>query len=275
MTKDPLIPMPAFGPFSRHRDPFGGGRPSLLQALQDVTSTPTSQPFNLSTSVMYVNHKAKTWVSLETVDPEVQPFHQRLPEFAETPLRQLTLDYCHSLGVRQVYVKDESTRCGLPAFKILGASWGAYRAIVDHLKCSKSASLDHIRHHAREADICLYTATDGNHGRAVARFARVLGVKASVYVPQIMQESTKDFISQEGASVTVVNGDYDDAVRAAERRSEECNGILVQDTAWPGYEEIPRVSMGSPVTRLSMTVEGLQRFTTAMFHLLLPAADCT
>ena len=267
MTKDLAIPMPAYGPFSRHRDRFGAGKLA-------VADLPSQTWFIPSTSVMYVNYKAQSWVSLETVDPEVQPFHQRLPEFAETPLRQLPLEYCHSLGVRHVCVKDESTRCGLPAFKILGASWGAYRAIADHLKCSKSASLDYIRHHAREADICLYTATDGNHGRAVARFARVLGVKASVYVPRIMQETTKDFISREGASVTVINGDYDDAVRAAERRSEECNGILVQDTAWPGYEEIPRVSMGSPVTRLSMTVEGLQRFTTAMFHLLFSAADC-
>lgn len=206
---------------------------------------------------MYLNHKATNWVSPETVDPEVRPFHQRLPGFTTTPLRPLPLDYCHSLGVRHVCVKDESTRCGLPAFKILGASWGAYRAIVDHLKCTKSASLDHIRHHAREAGICLYTATDGNHGRAVARFASMLGVEASVYVPQIMHETTKDLISQEGATVTVVSGDYDDAIRAAEKRSDECDGILVQDTAWPGYEEIPRVSMGSTVTRVSMDYKRL------------------
>ena len=105
---------------------------------------------------MYINHKAKDWISPETVDPEVRPFHQRLPEFAETPLRPLPLDYCHSLGVRQICVKDESNRCGLPAFKVLGPSWGSYRATADHLKCSKSASLVHIGHHAREADTCLY-----------------------------------------------------------------------------------------------------------------------
>ena len=71
----------------------------------------------------------------------------------------------------------------------------------------------------------------------------MLGVEASVYVPRIMQGTTKDLISQEGASVTVINGDYIDAVRTAERRSDECNGIFVQDTAWPEYEEIPRKSM--------------------------------
>ena len=230
-----------------------------------MTSTPTSRPVIPST-VMYVNHKAKNWVSRENVDPEVRPFHQRLPDFAETPLRPLPLDCCKSLGVRQICVKDESTRCGLPAFKILGASWGAYRAIADHLKCSKSASLDHIRQHAREADICLYTATDGNHGRAVARFASVLGIQASVYVPRIMHETTKHLISQEGALVTVVDGDYDDAVRTAARKPVECSGILVQDTAWPGYEEIPRVSIGSTMTCLSINYRTLTYVTTASLY---------
>ena len=141
-------------------------------------------------------------------------------------------------------MKDESMRCGLPAFKILGASWGAYRAITDHLGCSASPSLDHIGYLARKAGVYLYTASDGNHGRAVARIASILGVRASVYVPHIMLEKTRALIRQEGALVTVVDGDYDNAVRSAQRHAEHVNGILIQDTAWPGYEEIPKVSFG-------------------------------
>ena len=200
---------------------------------------------------MYHNREARDWTLNDIVDPEILPFHQRLPSYAETPLHQLPLDYCQRLGVREIFVKDESKRCGLPAFKILGASWGAYRAMADKFSCSTNTSLDHLRSRAQQLNICLYTATDGNHGRAVARIASILGVKACVYVPHIMLEKTRDFIRQEGASVTVVNGDYDDAVREAEKYSKGANGILIQDTAWPGYEEIPKVSFGIAQRRFS------------------------
>jgi diaminopropionate ammonia-lyase len=89
-----------------------------------------------------------------------------------------------------------------------------------------------------------------------------------------MHETTKNLISQEGALVTVVDGDYDDAVRTAESRSDECNGILVQDTAWPGYEKIPRVSMGSRVTRVSMDYKRLNTSNQRIFLLGLLTADC-
>ena len=191
---------------------------------------------------MYLNSQAKDWTSDQEAHPEILSFHQQLPEFAETPLRRLPSDACEKLGVGRVLVKDESTRCGLPAFKILGASWGAYRAIAERLDCSTTSSLEHVRNLAQETEICLYTATDGNHGRAVARIGKILGVKVSVFVPRIMLAKTREFIKEEGAAVTIVDGDYDDAVRAAEKESKVAHGILIQDTAWPGYEEIPKVS---------------------------------
>lgn len=191
---------------------------------------------------MYLNSQAKDWTLDQEFHPEILSFHQRLPDFAETPLRRLPSDVCQKLGVREVFVKDESTRCGLPAFKILGASWGAYRAITERLHCSTTSSLEHVRHLAQETGICLFTATDGNHGRAVSRIGKILGIKVSVFVPRIMLPKTRDFVREEGATVTVVDGDYDDAVRAAEIESRGAHGILIQDTAWPGYEEIPKVS---------------------------------
>ena len=96
---------------------------------------------------------------------------------------------------------------------------------------------------ASRAKLELYTATDGNHGRAVARMAKIFGVVAKVYVPSIMEQSTRALIAQEGAVVMVVDGDYDTAVKRSEEESVEANGILIQDTAWPGYEEIPQVSL--------------------------------
>ena len=195
---------------------------------------------------MYFNSQAEGWRLDEPFhSPEVLPFHQRLPDYAETPLHRLAPDLLQTLGVREILVKDESIRCGLPAFKILGASWGAFRAIAKYLECPPSSSLEDLRYRAREANICLFTATDGNHGRAVARIANILGVKASVFVPHIMLDKTKGFIKGEGAFVTVVDGDYDAAVRAADEESRQAGGILIQDTAWPGYEEVPKVSLGS------------------------------
>ncbi|KAL8785115.1 MAG: hypothetical protein Q9195_008761 [Heterodermia aff. obscurata] len=207
---------------------------------------------------MYLNHQAKDWTSDQEFVPEILSFHQRLPDFAETPLRQLPSDICQKLGVGQILVKDESTRCGLPAFKILGASWGAYRAITERLDCLTTSSLDHVRHLAQETEICLYTATDGNHGRAVARIGKILGVKVSVFVPRIMLFKTREFIKEEGATVNVVDGDYDAAVRAAETESKAAHGILVQDTAWPGYEEIPKWIVQGYSTMLTEVDEQLK-----------------
>ena len=191
---------------------------------------------------MYLNSQAKDWTSDQELHPEILLFHQQLPDFAETPLRPLSSHDCQKLGVREIFVKDESTRCGLPAFKILGASWGAHRAITERLDCSTTSPLEHVRRLAQKTEMCLYTATDGNHGRAVSRIGKILGVKVSVFVPRIMLPKTREFIRGEGALVTVVDGDYDDAVRAAETESKGADGILVQDTGWPGYEEIPKVS---------------------------------
>jgi len=103
-------------------------------------------------------------------------------------------------------------------------------------------SLDKVREAAQEANFQFYTATDGNWGRSVARMATILGASAYIYVPRVMIESKKLKLVQEGATVVVVDGDYDQAVKEAERVSIETGGLLIEDTAWPGYEEIPQVS---------------------------------
>ena len=194
---------------------------------------------------MYVNQDAKDWHSDIDVDPEVLLFHRRLPGYEPTPLRRLPRELCFQFGVREICVKDESNRCGLPAFKILGASWGAYRAVTQYLKCSTGISMDAVQQRAQAASIHLFTATDGNHGRAVARIARILGIRATVYVPTIMHEKTRESIRQEEATVEIIDSDYDGAVKAAEQHSVGAKGILVQDTAWPGYEEIPKVGIST------------------------------
>jgi diaminopropionate ammonia-lyase len=144
-------------------------------------------------------------------------FHRTLPGYAPTPLVEAPAAAA-ALGVRRVLVKDESSRLGLPSFKVLGASWAIHRALQERPGTSR-----------------LSCATDGNHGRAVARMARLLGLHATVVVPASMLEARRAAIAAEGAEVEVIDGTYDEAVE----RAAELDALVIQDTAWPGYETIP------------------------------------
>ncbi len=167
-------------------------------------------------------------------------FHRRLPGYRPSPLRA-SASAARSLGCRSVMLKDESDRFGLPSFKILGASYAVYRELMRRRLFSGDSwdSLDDLVRLC--ADILprgLVSATDGNHGRGVARVAAWLGVGAEIFVPEGTAEARIEGIISEGASVKVVRGDYDDAVEAAASRESE-DLWLIQDTAWPGYERIP------------------------------------
>lgn len=111
-------------------------------------------------------------------------FHQSFPNYAPTPLVQLP-ELAAELGISNVLVKDESNRFGLPSFKVLGASWGCFRAIAAQLSLPSTVSLDELSSRAKEASIVLTTASMGNHGRAVAFMARLLGIEARVFVPRL------------------------------------------------------------------------------------------
>lgn len=148
-------------------------------------------------------------------------YHRRLPGYAPPPLVELPAAAAE-LGVGRLLVKDESQRFDLRAFKFLGASWACERALA-----------------SRPEVTTLVTATDGNHGRGVARAARLRGLRARVYVPPA-RDVIVQRIEAEGAEVIPVDGRYDDAVAAAAAdASADPAALLVQDTAWPGYEEIP------------------------------------
>jgi diaminopropionate ammonia-lyase len=148
-------------------------------------------------------------------------FHRSLPGYAPTPLVDLP-DLAGELGVGRVLVKDESRRLGLAAFKVLGASW-ACKQVLDRTPGAR-----------------LVTATDGNHGRAVARMAGHFGVEATVFVPAVMLSETADRIAAEGAEVVRADGDYEETVRlAAAYADEEPGRALVQDTGWQGYSDVP------------------------------------
>jgi diaminopropionate ammonia-lyase len=194
-----------------------------------------------SRRTIYTNRFAQSWESTYQRDLSlVQKFHQSLPDFAPTPLVPLP-DLAKELGVKEVFVKDETNRLNLPSFKILGASWATFLAIVQRAKLSPQTDLAELGAAAQRLGLKLYTATDGNHGRAIARMAKILGIRAEVFIPIDLDEVTEALIVGEGANAVRVEGDYDDAVRKADEEGRRVGGVTVQDTAWEGYEEIPGV----------------------------------
>lgn len=174
---------------------------------------------------------------------KARSFHESFPQYSRTPLAKLDHMADH-LGLGQVYVKDESYRFGLNAFKVLGGSFAIAKYIakqtgrdVSELPYSVLTS-DALREEFGQATF--FTATDGNHGRGVAWAANKLGQKAVVYMPKGSTMTRFHNIRAEGADVTIEEVNYDECVRmAADAASKTKNGVVVQDTAWDGYEEIP------------------------------------
>ncbi|WP_045234820.1 diaminopropionate ammonia-lyase [Deinococcus pimensis] len=174
-----------------------------------------------------------------TLDDRILAFHEGLPGYAPTRLVHAP-HLAAALGVRDVWVKDESSRLGLPAYKILGAAWAVYRELETRYGNPEGwTQLDEFATQLQaHTPLTLVAATDGNHGRAVARVARLLGLNARILVPQDMVRARIDAIASEGARVTVVRGTYDDTVEAAARLADERH-LVISDTAWDGYTRVP------------------------------------
>ncbi|MET9643634.1 diaminopropionate ammonia-lyase [Streptomyces syringium] len=189
----------------------------------------------------YTRPAARSWTCPPAAHARaaVQGFHASLPGYAPTPLTEVPA-LAAELGVGRLFVKDESARLGLPAFKVLGASWAVLRAVSEHLGRPAPATFDALRAHlAGGSPVRLLTATDGNHGRAVARLARLLGLSARIFVPDGVHATAVAAIAAEGAEVVRVSGGYDAAVLRTRENATGPADIVVQDTAWPGYERIP------------------------------------
>jgi diaminopropionate ammonia-lyase len=186
------------------------------------------------------------WTGRETSAPaphaaDVEAFHGSLPGFRATPLAEVPR-LAADLGVRRLFVKHERERLGLPSFKVVGAAWAVHRAIANRLGVVLPPRFGATLAAARSLPpgTTLTTATDGNHGRALAHMASLLGLCCRVFVPSGLSEERIAAIEDEGADVVIVGGSYDDAVRrcAADAR-EHADRLLVSDTSWPGYETIP------------------------------------
>jgi diaminopropionate ammonia-lyase len=192
----------------------------------------------------FVNDSARSLVAA-VPDGDAGAFHRRLDGYAPTPLVEVAR-LAQQLGVGRVLVKVEAERFALPSFKFLGASWAAYRALARMLMDVRAREAEPWTSTAELAarfeplrPLTLVAPTDGNHGRAVARVARLLELGARVYVPENTVAARIDGIESEGASVVVVDGTYDDTVERAAAEDGSDGVLVVSDTAWPGYETIP------------------------------------
>jgi diaminopropionate ammonia-lyase len=195
--------------------------------------------------MLLVNHETRPLPASARPGPEVHAFHRRLPGYAPTPVHDMPA-LAEATGVARVLVKDESSRMGLPAFKILGASWATYRVLCERLAAAGlegeplwDTLPDLAAMVARQlGPLRLVAATDGNHGRAVARMAKLLGLSATILVPDGTAPARVGGIAAEGAEVTVVPGTYDDAVAESAALASD-RDLVISDTSWPGYEDPP------------------------------------
>lgn len=189
-------------------------------------------------------------------------FHASFPQHDATPLARLD-GMAASLGLSGLFVKDESYRFGLNAFKVLGGSFAMARYIAeetgkDVAECDFTYLIsDELQKDFGQATF--FTATDGNHGRGVAWAANRLGQKAVVRMPKGSAQARFDNIAKEGAEVSIEELNYDDCVRMAAREAEATErGVIVQDTAWDGYEKIPSWIMQGYGTMAAEAAEQLR-----------------
>ncbi|WP_444658078.1 diaminopropionate ammonia-lyase [Caproiciproducens sp. R2] len=173
---------------------------------------------------------------------DVNSFHKSFPEYSVTPLVELC-SLAKQLGLGDIWVKDESFRFGLNAFKVLGGSY----AIGRYLSKRLGVPLSQLPYERMTSDkvkqklgsLTFVTATDGNHGRGVAWTANRLGQKSVVYMPQGSAQERLENIRALGSEASITDLNYDDAVRLANENAEKYGWIMVQDTSWEGYEDIP------------------------------------
>ncbi len=191
---------------------------------------------------------------------QTRAFHQQVPGYQISPLRKLS-HLATMLGLGGIWVKDESVRLNLNSFKVLGGSFAIYQFIKRRLgKEEERLSFEELISEETRAELgglTFATATDGNHGRGVAWAAEQLKCRAVIYVHKDTSPARIQAIENYGATVHIVDGTYDDAVRRAGEEADAHGWQVISDTSWEGYEDVPRWVMQGYTTMLSETQDEL------------------
>lgn len=211
----------------------------------------------------------------DTEIKKAQAFHKSFPQYTETPLTKLE-KMSEYLGINSVFVKDESYRFGLNAFKVLGGSF----AIAKYIAKLTGKDVSELPYNVLTSEelkktlpsVTFFTATDGNHGRGVAWATNKLKQNCVVYMPKGSTQTRLQHILNENAKATIEEVNYDECVRmAAKSASEVENGVVVQDTAWDGYEEIPSWIMQGYGTMALEAAQQLKDSNVTPTHIIVQA----
>ncbi len=218
---------------------------------------------------------APSYLFNEEMARATRVFHEQIPGYEKTPL--VTLPHLAAKwNVGGIYVKDESKRFSLNAFKGLGGSYAMFRIICEKLRLDPThTSLKELTNGTQKeriSNIEFVTCTDGNHGRGVSWAAGLFGCKAHVYMPYGTQEVRAEAIRRVGpAEVTITDKSYDDTVKYALEMSEKHGWVLIQDTSWDGYEKIPAWIIQGYLTMASEIAEDLDDLQVMSTHIFLQA----
>ena len=216
--------------------------------------------------------KSMSLMDVRTIN-KVRDFHKSFPQYSATPLAALD-NLASELGIGGIYVKDESHRFGLNSFKALGCTFALAAYIAQTLGISVWDMNYHTLPEAarRLGEFTFFAATDGNHGRAVAWAARELGQKAVIYMNKGCPQVRLEHILREGAEASISELNYDDTIRFVSELAEKTpNSVIIQDTAWEGYEEIPGWIMQGYAVMALEACEQMHNIGTAPTHILLQA----
>ncbi len=157
-----------------------------------------------------------------------------------TPLYELA-GLAKQLGVAHIAIKDESVRSPLASFKALGAPIALVR-LVRRLWPQHQfdmATLWAGGYAALLADFTVISATDGNHGRALAAAAQSLGCRCVIVIHANVSGEREEAIAAYGAQIIRISGNYDDSVVESARLAAVNGWHVVSDTSYAGYEIIP------------------------------------
>ncbi|NLC63372.1 MAG: diaminopropionate ammonia-lyase [Thermoanaerobacterales bacterium] len=218
--------------------------------------------------------KDKTFIELLSRNEiqKVRDFQKSFPEYCITPLCRLQ-GLADHLNIDRIWIKNESCRFGLNSFKVLGSTY----AIGKYLSKSIGKDIGDCPFDLLSSDSVkkkigrklFVTATDGNHGRAVAWAAKRFGHDSVVFLPRNSARIRLENIIREGAEASILDMNYDDAVRYGKLYADQRGGVVVQDTAWEGYTDIPMWIMQGYATLIDEAMEQLdalnERLPTHVF----------
>ena len=221
-----------------------------------------------------VGKSSVKFMSKEITD-SVRSFHKKFSHYKPTPLESLD-NMANKFNVKKIWVKDESFRFGLNAFKVLGGSYaiGVYLSRklgidINKLSFEKLKSPEYKK---KIGDVTFVTATDGNHGRGVAWAAKELNQSVVVFMPKGSSKNRVGNIRKENDEVIVTDKYYDATVKMAAEFATQNNGVLIQDTAWEDYTEIPTWIMQGYATLIDEVFEEIKKEGESILtHIFLQA----